>query len=378
MTFDTIILGLGAMGSSTADELAQRGQRVLGFDRHEPPHTFGSTHGKSRIIRLAYMEDPAYVPLLRRAYERWSDLESASGRNLLQVTGGLMIGGVDSTAVHGSRASAEEHGLPHQMLDAAEVRRRFPEFHLPSDHLALYEEIAGVLVPEACIEVYMGRARTAGAELRTNTVVDAWEVVGDQVRVSAQGQEYVANQLVIAAGPWAETLLPAHAPSLQVTRQVMHWFQPASNVANFQADRFPVYVWEPPEGDVFYGFPALDGPTRGVKIAIHHGGEPTTVADLDREVLPHDVRRIKNCMNERMPALAAGEWMEGAVCPYTNTPDEHFILGTHPEHENVHLASGFSGHGFKFASVVGEILADLVTAGSSQLPIDLFSPGRFS
>lgn len=376
MTLDTIVLGLGAMGSAAVDELARRGQRVLGFDRHDPPHTFGSTHGKSRIIRLAYMEDPAYVPLLRRAYERWTDLEAASGRRLLQITGGLMIGPADSTAVQGSRASAEEHGLRHEMLDAAEVRRRFPEFHLPADHLALYEEIAGVLFPEACIETYLARARDAGADLRVNTAVDRWEIDNEGVRVIANGEQFVASQLVITAGAWSSEFLAGHGSSLQVTRQIMHWFQPTVSITHFLPDRFPVYVWEPPEGDVFYGFPALDGPDGGVKVAIHHGGEAATAENVDREVHRHDVERVHQALQGRIPSLA-GEWQEGAVCLYTNTPDLHFMLGTHPEHANVHVATGFSGHGFKFASVVGEVLADLVTTGATRMPIAPFAPGRF-
>ncbi len=377
MTLDTIVLGLGAMGSATVAELARRGQRVLGLDRHEPPHSLGSTHGKSRIIRLAYMEDPAYVPLLRRAYELWSDLEKTSGRHLLQVTGGLMIGSSNSVAVEGSRASAQEHGLAHEMLDAADIRRRFPAFHPPADCLALYEEVAGVLFPEACIETYLGLARAAGADLRMNTPALAWETTGDGVCVVADGQRFTASQLVITAGPWSPELLPDHADSLQMTREIMHWFQPDGGVEGFLPERFPVYIWEPPEGDVFYGFPALDGPHGGVKVAIHHGGAATNPTDVNREVDEDDVQRMRTCLANRLPALD-GTWLDGAVCMYTNTPDMNFLLGTHPEHANVHMATGLSGHGFKFASVIGEVLADLVTEGATGMPLAPFAPDRFS
>lgn len=377
MTFDTIVLGLGAMGSATVDELARRGQRVIGFDRHDPPHTLGSSHGRSRIIRMAYMEDPAYVPLLRRAYERWTDLQSTSGRRLLQTTGGLMIGTSGSAAVEGSRASAVEHGLPHEMLGAADIRRRFPAFHVPEDSLALYEEIAGVLFPETCIEVYLTRAREAGADLRMNSTVECWEVDGDTVRVVVNGTEFTASQLVLTAGAWSPELLPDHAPYMRVSREVMHWFEPAGGAEAFLPDRFPVYIWEPPDGDVFYGFPALDGLDGGVKVAIHHSGDHVTAADIDREVNRHDVERMRACLRGRMPALD-GDWIEGAVCMYTTTPDENFLLGTHPAYPNVHMAAGLSGHGFKFASVIGEVLADLVTTGSTAMPIAPFAPGRFS
>jgi sarcosine oxidase len=375
MRFDAIVLGLGGMGSAALDELTARGLRVLGIDRYEPPHVYGSTHGKSRIIRLAYMEDPAYVPLLRRAYERWGDLEASTGRDLLSITGGLMIGPPDSTAVHGSQASAAEHGLLHEMLDAPAIRRRFPQFHVPDDYLALYEEVAGVLCPEACIETYLARAQSGGAQVRMNTVVDDWEVDDEFVRVFAEGQEHLARHLVVTAGAWSGDLLPGFEGSLQPARQIMHWFDPVGGTAPFAPGRFPVFVWEPPEGDVFYGFPALDGPDGGVKVAVHHGGEAVTPDDVDREVHPQDVTRIRDCIRDRIPALD-GRWLEGAVCMYTNTPDLHFALGTHPRFENVHLAAGLSGHGFKFASVIGEVLADLVQRGATPLPIGPFSPAR--
>lgn len=375
MTHDTIIIGLGGMGSAVADHLARAGQRVLGFDRYDPPHTLGSTHGKSRIIRLAYMEDPAYVPLLRRAYDLWRELERDSGQALLTITGGLMVGREDSEAVAGSLASARQHDLPHELLDAGAIRRRFPLFEVPDDYAALYEDIAGVLIPERCIETYLRRAAAAGADLRTGTTVSAWEPDGDGVVVHASGESFRARHLVITAGPWAGDLLPEHAPSLQPTRQIMHWFQPPDGIDRFMPGRFPVYVWEPPTGDVIYGFPALDGPDGGVKVAIHHGGEETTADTADRDVHDADVARIRAALAERIPALN-GNWLEGAVCLYTNTPDHDFLLGRHPHHDQVVLAAGLSGHGFKFASVVGEVLGELVLEGGTEHPIVPFDTGR--
>ncbi len=377
MEFDAIVLGLGGMGSATVDQLTQRGLKVLGFDRQDPPHTLGSTHGKSRIIRLAYMEHPAYVPLLHRTYELWRELEHASGTDLLQITGGLMIGAEDSLAVAGSHATALEHGIPHELMDAAGVAARFPAFQMPADYVALLDGSAGVLNPEACIEASLARARSAGADLRSNTVVENWRSKDAGVAVEADGEVFLGKQLIITAGAWTGQLLPDLHPHLTVTREVMHWFEPLGAIEDFAASNFPIYFWEPPVGDIFYGFPALDGPDGGVKVAIHHGGGPTSPDTVSREIEDSDIERVRACLESTIPALN-GRWIEGAVCLYTNTPDAHFVLGTHPQHANVHLAAGLSGHGFKFASVVGEILADLATKGAPSLPIDLFSPGRFA
>lgn len=377
MDYDAIVLGLGGMGSAAVDHLAQRGARVIGFDRHDPPHTLGSTHGRSRIIRLAYMEHPAYVPLLRRAYELWRELETDTGRDLMRITGGLMIGTETSEAVAGSYASAIEHDVPHEMFDAATARDRFPAFHIPNEYVALLDKSAGVLCPEDCIQAYLDRAAAAGGELRPNTCVDGWDAHADGVTVRVGDASFTARQLVVTAGAWAGQMFPDLTPHLTVTREVMHWFQPDGDLVDFGPDRFPIYFWEPPTGDIFYGFPALDGDQGGVKIAIHHAGGTTTPDTADRDVSPMDVARVRACLEGRIPALN-GKWLEGAVCLYTNSPDEHFLLGTHPRYQNVHLAAGLSGHGFKFASVVGEILADLATQGAAQLPIDLFAPGRFS
>ena len=375
MHYDAIVIGLGGMGSATAATLARRGQRVLGLDRDDPPHTLGSTHGKSRIIRRAYMEDPAYVPLLIRAYELWEEVAGRSDDALLHTTGGLMIGTEDSDAVRGSVASAQQYDLPHELLSADEVGRRFPEFRLPADHVALHETVAGVLVPEACIRTYLRIARNAGAELRTGVTVAQWEAGTTGVTVHTDAGAFTADRLAITAGPWLGELWPALSEHLVVMRQVMHWFQPVEGVDGFLPDRFPVYIWQPPEGDIFYGFPALDGPAGGVKVAIHYGGAESDPATVDREVRATDVDRMRQSIDRPLPHLG-GEWLDGAVCLYTNTPDRHFLLGHHPDHDNVAVAGGLSGHGFKFASVVGEVLTDLLLKGGTPMPIDVFSPAR--
>lgn len=377
MLYDIIILGLGGMGSAAADVAARRGHRVLGFDRYDPPHTNGGTHGRSRIIRLAYMEHPAYVPLLRRAYELWRELESGTGSSVMRITGGLMIGMEDSDAVDGSRQSAIEHEVPYRMLTAAEARAEFAPFEVPDQYVALLDESAGVLCPEDCIRLYLTRAREAGAELRVETVVDQVDVLSDRVRVTSGGETFEAGQLVVTAGAWTGTLLPDLAPHLQPSREVMHWFEPTGGTEPYDPSRFPIFFWEVPGGEQFYGFPAMDGPHGGVKVAIHHDGDPVDPQTVDRSVQAADIERVRRCIAQRIPTLN-GRWMDGAVCLYTNTPDHHFFLGTHPEMPRVHVAAGLSGHGFKFASVIGEILADLAVEGGSRFELDPFRLDRFA
>lgn len=375
MSHDVIVIGLGGMGSAAAYHLACRGARVLGLDRLRPPHDRGSSHGRSRIIRRAYMEGPAYVPLLRRAYELWDEIEAQTGRTLLRITGGLMLGPEDSQAVAGSVASAREHGLDHELLDAAGIRRRFPPLRPDDATMGVFEPLAGVLDPEAAVSAYLQAAVSAGAEVRTGEVVESWESHGDGYRVKTRGGAFEAGALVLAPGPWAPDLLGDVGRSLVPTREVMHWLAPTGSLDPFLPGRFPVFIWEPAEGAVFYGFPALDGAQGGVKAAIHHGGGPTDAESVPRQVTDADVRAMRLCLSRWVPELD-GRHLAGAVCLYTNTPDHHFLLGKHPEADGVALVAGLSGHGFKFASVVGEILTDLALTGATAMPIGPFDPGR--
>lgn len=375
MSYDAIVVGLGTMGSAAAWQLAARGRSVLGLDRYVPPHAFGSAHGKSRIIRTAYMEDPAYVPLVQRCFTLWRELEGMSGKALLRPTSLLMIGLPNSDAVAGSLASARAHDLPHEVLDAAEIRRRFPVFQ-PDDALAaFYEEVAGVLEPEACVSACLEVASASGADLRYGEQVLSWRPERDSVRVCTDRGEHLAKSLVITAGAWAPQILPAIKSGLSVERQVMHWFEPVGDIDAFAPQRLPVFLWETRSGPVLYGLPALDGAKGGVKVAIHHGGELTTADRLDRTVHEADIEAVRTCLVDRIPTLN-GRWLEGAVCMYTNTPDAHFVIGPYPGAEGVFIAAGFSGHGFKFAPVVGEMLSDLVINGATALPIEPFSPSR--
>jgi sarcosine oxidase len=376
LTHEVIVAGLGGMGSAAIYHLASRGRRVLGLERYTPAHDRGSSHGRSRIIRQAYFEDPAYVPLLLRAYELWERLERETGRTLMTLTGGLMIGARDGELVSGSVRSAETYDLPYELLDARKIRERFPPLSPGPGTVALHEERAGFLSPEETVRAHLDRALSLGADLRFEEPVISWEASENGVRVQTPEGSYEAERLVISPGAWAPQLLADLGLPLKVTRQVMYWFEPEGSPEQFSPERFPIFVWEPDDGEVFYGIP--DGWRGGVKAAFHHaGGEPCTPETLDREVRKTEVSRIRERLAAHVPDLA-GRCLEAKACMYTNTPDEHFVISTHPDHPQVSLACGFSGHGYKFCSVVGEILADLATEGATCHPIGLFSPARIT
>ncbi|NYJ03951.1 N-methyl-L-tryptophan oxidase [Petropleomorpha daqingensis] len=373
MTFDVIVVGLGGMGSAAAAHLAGRGQRVLGFERFGPAHALGSSHGGSRIIRQAYFEDPDYVPLLQRAYELWERAERDRGADLLTVTGGLYIGQPHHRTVGGSLATAQEHDLPHELLDAAEVRRRFPTLQPEDGEVALFEAVAGYVRPEASVSAHLELAARAGAELHFEEAVTAWEADGDGVRVTTATGTFRAERLVICPGAWAPQLLEDLGVPFTVERQVMYWFQPEGGAERYE--RHPIWIHQADDGLQLYGFPAIDGPDGGVKTAFFRHGSVTTPETIDRVVHPDEVEFMAKRLGAFAPGMP-GRFLRGAACMYTTTPDEHFVVAVHPEHPNVTVACGFSGHGFKFVPVIGEILADLSTTGTTAHPIDLFDPRR--
>ena len=367
-TYDVAIIGLGAMGSAAAYHLARRGKRVLGLDRFRPPHVLGSSHGRTRIIREAYFEHPLYVPLVQRAYECWAELERESKRGLLRVTGGLMIGPAQGVLVPGARRSALEHGIAFEELSAGEIHRRFPAFRPDEAVSGVLEPRAGVLFPEACLEACLELAVGYGADLRLEQPAERWEVDGDEVVVTTAKGVRRAGRLILAAGPWTNGALARIALPLSIERQVAFWFQPAAHPEHFRPDRCPIYMWEWTPGRFFYGFPDLGD---GIKAARHHEGETTDPEAVRREVAPDEVEAMRGFLETHVPD-ANGPLVETATCLYTNTPDDHFVLDFHPEHPQVVIASPCSGHGFKFASVIGEILADLVTVGKSQFDLSPF------
>lgn len=371
--YDVAIAGLGAMGSAAAWQLAARGQRVLGFDRFHPPHAMGSSTGRSRIIREAYWESPHYVPLVRRAYELWADLERRAGRQLLRPTGGLVIGPEDGPLVTGALASARAHEVPHQFLDAAGVRARFPAFQPDGSLVGVFEPRAGVLMPEDAIAAMLDQAARAGADLRFDEPVLSWEPVPDGVLVTTALGVSHAARLILSAGAWMAQELMQQSLPLSVMRQVMFWVRPGGDPGLFAPQRFPVWLWETRDGPVWYGFPDLgDGP----KVARHHGGQPTTGDSVSRSIGPQEAAPMLDFVAGAIPPLH-GDVTDARVCMYTNTPDEHFVLDRHPAHPAVLIASPCSGHGFKFAPTIGELLADLAMDRAPRFDLGPFRCTRF-
>jgi sarcosine oxidase len=353
--YDAIVIGVGGMGSATVYQLARSGCRVLGLEQFTVPHAFGSSHGSTRIIRLAYSEGPRYVPLLRAAYRYWRELEEVSGESILVVTGGLDIGPPDSPKVENSRRSCLEHGIPFEELDGAEVNRRFPGYRIPESLRAIYQADAGYVRSEVAIRAHAAAARELGAEIVTESPVRRWERRPSGFRVETASGTYEARQLVFTAGAWAGRLVPELAPLCQPERQVMLWTEPL-NAAPFAPERFPIFVLQAPLGR-YYGFPSDRG--EGFKIGkYHHLRQPVSDPDrLDRECHPEDEAVLREGIEAWFPeANGAGRRM--AACLFTNSPDGHFILDRHADTDDVFVAAGFSGHGFKFCSVVGRIMAE--------------------
>jgi sarcosine oxidase len=360
---DAIVVGLGGMGSAAVAHLAARGQRVLGIEQFQPAHAHGSSHGKSRVIRLAYFEHPAYVPLLRRAYELWRKLEVDSGRHLMHLTGGLMIGAANSDVVAGSLRSAREHELAHEMLDAAEMRRRFPPLTPRQETVALFEREAGSVFPEEAIRAHLDIAADNGAELHFDERVDDWRVLpSGTVEVITSRATYACGRLVLSPGPWASSLFKIDWLPLEVEPQMLYWFEPDGGAAPFAPNRFPIYIWDMGGSVQFYGFPA--DATARVKVAFFRSAKI-------------DETSMREVLEPCIPALARGTLVDSVSCKYTLTPDRHFVIDRHPEHDQVVIASPCSGHGFKFATVIGEILADLAIDGATRHPIELFAVSRF-
>lgn len=371
--FDIGVVGLGAMGSASVDALALRGASVVAFDRHDPPHALGSTHGHTRIIREAYYEHPLYVPLVRRAYERWHELERFAGEALLVQTGGVMAGPEAGPLFAGALESARAHSIDHEILNPAELKARYPAFAPRADWMALVEKRAGYLKPERCVAAMIRRAASNGATLKTNSAVSGWTQAGGTIRIDAGTSSCTVDRLVVAAGPWLPSLLGsvgARIP-LEIERQLSHWFKPVVDRGHFAPGVCPIALWEMPGGDVFATFPN-DG--HGIKCGMHHAGAPTTPDTVNRTVSRAEDDAARALLEQVMPG-AGGDVLESRVCLYTNTPDHHFVIDW--ADDRVLVVSPCSGHGFKFASAIGEIVSQLVLDGKSWLDLEPFSLRRF-
>ena len=370
---DLIVVGCGGVGSAVLAHAARSGARVLGLERFEPVHDRGSSHGETRVIRLSYFEHPDYVPLLRRAYELWAALERDTGRRLYLESGLLQVGPPDGVVLPGVLASAREHGLEVERLEEPAARSRFPQFRLPRGCEAVFERMAGVLRVEDCVRAHLDLAREAGAELVAPATVTAIRPEDGRVRVETDGRVHTARRVVVTAGAWAAELLPG-LPRLDVVRKSLFWFEGRGEAMRADAGA-PAYFFETPDG-MFYGFPALEGGE--LKVAEHTGGRVVTDPLLvDREVDDEEEQRATAFLAEHLPD-AAGRRTRHAVCLYTRTPDEHFLVDRLPDAPRVLLAAGLSGHGFKFASALGEWLADVALERSPNVDPAFLGLGRFA
>lgn len=396
---DVIVAGLGSMGSAAADRLSERGARVLGFEQFQRGHDNGSHHGGSRLIRMSYFEHPDYVPLLARAFELWDELqedaEERGWEQLVHYTGGLYAGPPGCITVEGSRMSAEEHGLDHEMLSADEIRSRFPQFAVDDDEVGVFEKRAGFVRPEETVALQLARAEERGADLRHNHKVVGIEPIAGGVQVTVintaaepegqgEGEEtptpevFTAKKLVVCPGAWAPGLFEETGIPQFAERQVMHWFSPGEEFGEYQSG--PVYIHERANELQIYGFPASDGEEAGAKVAFFRNGRPVDPDQLDREVTDAEIAEMRERLLTFVPALGRGEHRASRACMYTTTPDTHFVIGRHPgwDDPNIIIACGFSGHGFKFVPAVGEVLADLILDATTRHSIDLFDPMRFT
>jgi sarcosine oxidase len=374
MTYDVAIAGLGGIGSAIAAQCAARGASVIGLEQFGPAHDRGSSHGRSRMIRQAYFEDAAYVPLVLRSYELWRELERQTAENLLRLTGVLSVGEESCEIISGTKRSAGEQGLRLETLGRSQVSERYPTVRLRPAEVALFEPDGGVLDPERAVRAHLQVAQRAGAELRFAVSMRGWEATDNRVAIRlADDTQVSARTLILSLGPWFKEMMEALGAPLRIQRNVQAWFSPS--VRSYTAGQFPAFLLDRAGLPApLYGFPDFGD---GVKAAFHGSGEITTADELDRDVHPEaDVEPIAAAMEEWMPG-AASIFREAKPCMYSLTPDGNFVIDRHPEHANVILCGGFSGHGFKFAPVIGEIAAELALNGGSRHQIDFLSLRRF-
>lgn len=379
--FDVIVIGLGAMGSASLYQLAKRGIEVLGIDRFAPPHLYGSTHGETRITRLAVGEGIEYVPLVMRSHEIWREIENETDYKLLTQCGGLIMASKSVIGIHHGESSfvkktievAKQFGIEHEILSADEIHKRFPQFNLIGDEEGYYEPSAGFVNPEKCIEAQLELAQKNGADLKTNERVLSFEVSSNRnVTVKTDKAVYNAQKLIITAGAWVNEFLKGYEERLKIYRQILFWFALKDNFPKYKPDSLPIYIWMYGNGfdGYFYGFPTLDGTS--VKVAREQFETACDVRNVNREVSQDEITSFyENCLRERLKDIS-GNCMKASTCLYTVTPDSKFVIDFHPQHENIIIASPCSGHGFKHSAAIGETLAQLSIDGESKIDIEKF------
>ena len=372
--FDAIVLGVGGVGSSALDHFARRGLRVVGLDRFPTAHDKGSSHGQTRLIRQAYFEHPDYVPLLKKAYALWEDLEARTGQSLYRQSGVLQVGPRGGRVIDGVLASAQQHNLAIDELTPREVTERFPGFVCPDSVAAVLERRAGFLFVEDCIRAATAQAVQAGAVLRTDETVKGWSASPGRVEVVTDKETYTASHLVITAGSWAADFLGDLGIRFEVVRKSLYWYEPRSSVYHVD-NGAPGFIIETPGGN-FYGFPQISD--MGVKVAEHTGGYPVPdPLSVDPTEHAEETQRVTDFLAEYLPQVGPRQ-TNFDVCLYTLSPDRNFVVDRHPEYQQVSFAAGLSGHGFKFASVLGEVLADLSMGLPTSAPVEFLSSRRAS
>jgi sarcosine oxidase len=371
-SYDVAVIGAGAMGSSAAYHLSKTGKKILVLDRFTPPHNLGSSHGQSRIIREAYFESPVYVPLVQEAYELWYQLEKESNKRLLLKTGGLMLGTMDSKVVQGALLSAQTYDLPYEYLSSNEIKKRFPGFNPTNDTVGIYEKNAGILFPEECIETNLQLAKNSNVTFRYDEIVTRIRYNNNEVEIVTNKEKYTVAKAIVSAGAWLNELFPdLHLP-LVVARQVLFWFKcRKEDSKKFLPGDFPVYIWQPEKEKIFYGFPDLGD---GIKIAIHHGGKQTNPNAIDRQVTDEEISEMVSVTKHYFDVQISFNY--SAICMYTNTPDEDFIIDYYPANKNIIIASPCSGHGFKFSSAIGKLLCDMALEEPLSFDISVFNISR--
>lgn len=366
--YDVVVIGLGAMGSSALYHLSGKNLKILGIDRFNPPHIFGSSHGETRIIREAYFEHPLYVPLIQRAYKLWYELQEKSDETLIVETGGLMLGDLESETVTGSELSAVSHNLDYKKFDSSEIKQEFNAFKVDDNTIGIFERKAGYLFPEKCISENLKQAKINDAEIITDTVVKDWKINYEYISVITDNEEYKAKKIIISAGAWVKDLIKINLP-IKVSREVLFWIEDKEN--NLK-DR-PIYIWEYEKDKIFYGFPTINN---RAKLAFHHQNNLTAPNLINREISESEKQKMLSVAHKYLNLI--GSVVKAEVCMYTNTPDHHFVIDYHPDNKNIIIASPCSGHGFKFSSVIGEILSDMALDKDVSKDIEPFRISRFN